>query len=88
MKIDFLKVIFRSKSQVTFDGPDEWVKRWILSNSDVKKSKVGDQSRGWLEGDSKAPFSIATTPRCRGGRNSFPRIAPFYLWSLPYNAEC
>ena len=29
-----------------------------------------------VEGDPKAPFSIATTPRCRGGRYSFPWIAP------------
>ena len=40
------------------------------------------------EGDPKAPFSIATTPRCRGGRYSFPWIAPLYPWSVPYNAEC
>ena len=33
-----------------------------------------------VEGDPKAPFSIATTPRCRGGHYSFPWIAP-----LPYN---
>ena len=38
------------------------------------------------EGDSKVPFSIATTPRRRGGRYSFPLIAPLYL--DPYNAEC
>ena len=31
-----------------------------------------------VEGDPKAPFSIATTPRCRGGRNSIPWIAPLY----------
>ncbi len=31
-----------------------------------------------VEGDQKAPFSIATTQRCRGGRYSFPRIAPLY----------
>ena len=31
-----------------------------------------------VEGDPKAPFSIATTPRCRGGRYSIPRIAPLY----------
>ena len=40
------------------------------------------------EDDPKAPFSIATTPRCRGGFYSIPWIAPLYLWSLPYNAEC
>ena len=41
-----------------------------------------------VEGDSKAPFLIATTPRCRGGCYSFSWIALFYPWSLPYNAEC
>ena len=32
-----------------------------------------------VEGYQKAPFSIATTPSCRGGRYSFPWIAPLYL---------
>ena len=41
-----------------------------------------------VEDDPKAPFSIATTPRCRGGRYSIPRIAPLYPWTVPYNAEC
>ena len=41
-----------------------------------------------VEGDPKAPFSIATTPRRWGGPYSFPRIAPLYPWFLPYNAEC
>ena len=41
-----------------------------------------------VEGDQKAPFSIATTQRCRGGRNSFPWIAPLYPWYIPYIAEC
>ena len=31
-----------------------------------------------VEGNKNAPFSIATTLRCRGGCNSFPRIAPLY----------
>ena len=35
----------------------------------------------------KAPLSIATTLRCRGGHYSFPWIAPLYSWSVPYNAE-
>ena len=33
-----------------------------------------------VEGNQKAPFSIATTPRCRGGRYSLPWIAPLYPW--------
>ena len=36
-----------------------------------------------VEGDPKAPFSIATTPKCKGGRNSIPWIAPPNPWSLP-----
>ena len=40
-----------------------------------------------VQSDPKAPFSIAATPRCRGGRYSIPWIAPFYPWSIPYNAE-
>ena len=41
-----------------------------------------------VEGDQKVPFSIATTPRCRGGCYSFPWISPLYLSYLPYIAEC
>ena len=33
-----------------------------------------------FEGHHKASFSIATTPRCRGGHYSFLRIAPLYPW--------
>ena len=35
----------------------------------------------FVEDDQKAPFSIASTPRCWGGRYSFPWIAPLYPWS-------
>ena len=31
-----------------------------------------------VEGDPKALFSLATTPRCRGGHNSLPWIVPLY----------
>ena len=31
-----------------------------------------------VKGDQKAPFSVATTPRCRRGHYSFPWIAPLY----------
>ena len=41
-----------------------------------------------VEGDPKAPFSIATTPRCSGGRNSILWLAPLYPLSVPDNAEC
>ena len=40
------------------------------------------------KGDPKALFSIATTPRCRGGCYSFPCIVPLNSWSVSYNAEC
>ena len=32
-----------------------------------------------IEGNPKAPFSIATTPMCRGGRYSFPGLLYFTL---------
>ena len=41
-----------------------------------------------VEGDQKAPFSIATTQRCRGGPYFFPWIAPLYPWYVLYIAEC
>ena len=41
-----------------------------------------------VEGDPKAPFSIATTARFRWRRYSFSRIPPLYPWYVPYNAEC
>ena len=41
-----------------------------------------------VEGDPKAPFSIATTLKCKGGRYSFPWIAPLYPRYAPYVAEC
>ena len=31
-----------------------------------------------VKGDPKAPFSIDTTPKCRGGHYSIPWIAPLY----------
>ena len=40
-----------------------------------------------VKGNQKAPFSIATTLRRRGGRYSFPWTAPFYPWYVPYIAE-
>ena len=60
----------------------EWnFKQFSLVSSQVKSSTV-------VEGDQMAPFSIATTLRCRGGCYSFPRIAPLYSWYVPYIAEC
>ena len=32
-----------------------------------------------VEGDQKAPFSIATTPRCREGTSPFPGLLHFTL---------
>ena len=44
----------------------------LLSNKKVKLATI-------VKGDLKAPFSIATTPRCRGGRYSFPGLLYFTL---------
>ena len=48
-----------------------------LKLNDMKESKLVKLAT-IVEGDPKAPFSIATTPRCRGGRYSIPWIAPLY----------
>ena len=56
---------------------------WWGSNSVALESMVTV-----VEGNQKAPFSIATTLRCRGERYSFPWIAPLYAWYVPYIAEC
>ena len=37
-------------------------------------------------GDQKAPFSLVTTPGCRGGLYTFPWIVPLSLY-VPYIAE-
>ena len=37
-----------------------------------------------FESDQKAPFCIATTPRCRRGHYSFSLIAPLYSWYVLY----
>ena len=55
---------------------------YLMTNSRYKKLVP------LVEGDLKAPFSIATTQRCRGGHYSIPWIAPLYSSSLLYNAEC
>ena len=50
-----------------------WVRQWV--------SKVN--LAALVEGDPKPPFSIVTTPRCKEGRDSIPRIAPLYPLSSP-----
>ena len=49
---------------------------------------AGSTGQNITEGNQKAPFSIATTPRCMGGYYSFPWTAPLYPWYIPYVAEC
>ena len=50
-----------------------WFQRWgpVHNIAKVKLVTV-------VKGDPKAPFSIATIPRCRGGGYSIPWIAPLY----------
>ena len=47
---------------------------YLVLYKDSKENKLAT----FVEGDPKAPFLIATTPRCRGGRYLFPRITPLY----------
>ena len=41
-----------------------------------------------VEGDPKAPFSIATTHSCRGGATPSPGLLHITLDMYLYNAEC
>ena len=81
-----LQITFLIFMQVKLIESWEWCdksKNWMKVRTFWRRlyiSKVGDHGRGW----SKSTFSIASTPRCRGGRYSIPWIAPFYPWSLPY----
>ena len=58
-----------------------WINKFIYIVKKVKLATV-------VEGDQKAPFSIATTPKGRRGRYFFPWIASLYPWHVPYTAEC
>ena len=51
----------------------------ILETIYIKKVKLATV----VEGDQKAPFSIATTLRCRERCYSFHRIVPLYPWYVP-----
>ena len=57
---------------------DENIMVTITSNYYVKQVISKAMLVTLVEGDSKAPLSIATTPRCRGGRYSIPWIVPLY----------
>ena len=51
--------------------------KWALADHDTQTKKV--KLATIVEGNPKAPFSIATTPMCRGGRYSFPGLLYFTL---------
>ena len=50
----------------------------IITYSSPKNNTKKLKLATLVEGDPKAPFSIATIPRCRGGRYSFPWIVPLH----------
>ena len=72
------------------DNRDEWRERvkeirangtpWWYIHKSKKMATV-------IEGDQKAPFSIATTPRCRGGCYSFPWIYIYIVLFGPVKPE-
>ena len=68
----FLKTTRQSSKRV-------WVAQSFIRLCDPNSNKPYSLIRLSLKkGDSKTPFSIATTPRCRGRRYSFPRISSLY----------
>ena len=82
----FLSVRYRSGANNIFFGKIvEWMIECLYDLFCIyKKVKLVTL----VEGDTKASFSIATTPSCWRGCYSFALIAPVYPWSVPYNPEC
>ena len=68
-----------------FEDRDVWRER-------VREIRAGGAAWWWwkvelatsVEGDQKAPFLIATTPKYKWRSYSIPSIAPHYYWSLPF----
>ena len=60
---------------------DLWGNSYIYRKSIYKRETVSSKVKlaTIVKGNPKAPFSIATTPRCRGGRYSFPGLLYFTL---------
>ena len=80
-------------SESTLDAETKFIFKTVCNNGfllNVVQRLITNPSKlaTLVENDQKAPFSIATTPRCRGARYSFPWIAPLHPRYVPYNAEC
>ena len=72
-----VRIFVYSKAFRSFCFPSNNFSSMLIWNHlfyDLKVRQIDRQ-----EGDPKASFSIATTPGCRGGRNSFPEIASLTL---------
>ena len=76
MRIDYFLLIYK------------YIKFTLLPIQLTKCIKNKVKLATLVKGNPKAPFSIATTLRCRGGRYSIPWIALLYPQSLPYSGEC
>ena len=70
------------KGPITVGFLEKWatVKCFLLPTPNASKSKISNLSWEWP----KAPFSIATTPRCRGECYTSHWIAPLYPWYVPF----
>ena len=72
------------KRQVSFNGLE---KKVTVVGKGRSTMNLKEKLVTLVEGDPKAPFSTATTLRCREGCYSIPWIAPLYPWFISYNAE-
>ena len=75
---------------LTLENPGLICFQWRVPTRDFSFSNIVSKVKlaTLVEGALRVPFLITTTPKCWGGRYSIPWIAPFYPWSVPYNAEC
>ena len=65
-----------------------WCEKLAKSKIIINKVKVKVKLFPLVEGDPKAPFLIATTPRCCGGCYSYLWITPLYPRYVPHIDEC
>ena len=68
---------FRNRLTAVIEANGDFLFIILIYDFKIFSSKV--KLATIVEGNPKAPFSIATTPRCRGGRYSFPGLLYFTL---------
>ena len=91
---------YPSYINVNFNHPNSIIKQvpkavnTRISRLSSNKNIFHESSKMYIKALKNSGFkeessgTAKSTPRCRGGHNSFPRIAPIYPWYVTYIAVC